>query len=147
MYTTVPTNGKISEAMAQQPTISGSAMRRRASAKVQYTSASHTTTRKTPRSLMAVFRPSLLIPKTPTGSMVPGTLVDQSAVSTRAGAAPPARSQEKAPEAVSQPEEDEDHERHDDRHEGDHRGHRRTVVVHSRDLPRAPSGRSRSAIR
>src|SRR3954454_20329869 len=38
---------------------------------------------------MAVFRPLLLIPKTPTGSMVPGTLVDQSAVSTRAGAGPP----------------------------------------------------------
>src|SRR4051794_34532482 len=129
MYTTVPTNGKISDATAQQPTMSGSAMRRRASANVQYTSASHTTTRKTPSSLMAVFRPSLSIPNTATGSMGPGTLEEQSA------------------ETVTQPEEHEDHDRHDDGDEGDHRRHRRPLVVHSIDLPRAPAGRSRSAIR
>src|ERR1044071_6892595 len=116
MYTTVPTKGKISEATAQQPTISGSAMRRRASANVQYTSASQTTTRKTPSSLMAVFRPSLSIPKTPKGSMGTGTLEEQSA------------------ESVPQAEEQEDHERHDDRDERDHRRHRRTVVAHSIDL-------------
>src|SRR4051794_40168151 len=129
MYTTVPTNGKISDATAQQPTIRGSAMRRRASANVQYTSASHTTTRKTPSSLMAVLRPSLSIPKTPTGSMVPGTLEEQSA------------------ESVPQAEEQQDHERHDDRDERDHRRHRGAFVAHIIDLPRAPSGRNRSAMR
>ena len=36
---------------------------------------------KTPSSLMAVFRPSLSIPKTPKGSMVPGTLEERSAES------------------------------------------------------------------
>src|SRR3954454_366833 len=104
-------------------------MRRRASANVQYTSASHTTTRKTPSSLMAVLRPSLLIPNTATGSMVPGTLEEQSA------------------ESVPQPAEHEDDDRRDDRDERDHRRHRRAVVAHSVDLPRERAGRSRSAMR
>src|SRR3954465_12487712 len=109
--------------------MSGSAMRRRASAKVQYTSASKTTTRKTPSSLIAVFRPSLSIPNTATGSMVPGTLEEQSA------------------ESVAKAEEQEDDERHDHGDERDHGRHRGPVVAHSIDLPRAPSGRSRSAMR
>src|SRR3954452_15246434 len=78
---------------------------------------------------MAVLRPSLSIPKTPTGSMVPGTLEEQSA------------------ESVPQAEEQQDHERHDDRDERDHRRHRGAFVAHIIDLPRAPSGRNRSGMR
>src|SRR5260370_37701197 len=55
-------------------------------------------------------------------------------------------SEEQAPEQVADAEENEDHECDDHGHRPDHRPDRGAVLVHSVE-PRAPSPRSRSAIR
>src|SRR5215210_568193 len=112
-------------------------MRRRASAKVQNTSAAQTTMSTRMRTLTAVFSASLLMPKTATVSMV-----RQSGYPRRRRAL-----QEHAAESVAEPEEHEDRERDDERDERDHAEHARAAVVHSADALRAPGADSSSATR
>src|SRR3954471_21449816 len=132
----VPTKGK-SDARVAQPTSIGSSIRRRASAKVQNTSAAHTTMSTRIRTLTAVLSASLSIPKTP-------KMVMRCAVEPYRRRRP---SEEHPPESVAEGEEDQDRERHDDRDEGDHPQHARTPVVHSADALRVPGAETRSATR
>src|SRR5947209_13955179 len=74
MYTMVPTNGN-SEAAVAQPTSSGSAIRRRASAYVQYTSASQITTRNRQISSTAALIFPLWMPKTARESIEAASVV------------------------------------------------------------------------
>src|SRR5215213_1863808 len=108
-------------------------MRRRASANVQKISAAHTTTSTKIRTLTAVLRPSLLMPKTPRVTIrtrrVLGAL------------------QEHPAEEIPEPEEHQDHERHDHGDEGHHLQHAGPALVHSADLRRIPGSASRSATR
>src|SRR5215204_6158580 len=116
----VPTNGN-SDASVAQPTSIGSSMRRRASANVQKTSASHTTIRTRIRTLTAVLSASLSMPKTPKVSMGAG----------RNRSDGTGWSEEHPAESVAEGEEHEDRERH---HHGDERDHPEdagTLVVHS----------------
>src|SRR4051794_6617744 len=90
-------------------------MRRRASAYVQYTSASQTTTRNRIRRLTARFRPSFSIPNA-------ASIPDQMYWVIRR------TSEEEPAEDVPEREEHQNDDCHDDRHEGDHRQHRGAVV-------------------
>src|SRR5215208_2965137 len=132
----VPTNGN-SDASVAQPTSIGSSIRRRASAKVQKTSAAQTTMSTRMRTLTAVLSASLSMPKTPKVSM------RWRWNSTRGGR----RLKEHPAESVAEREEDQDRQRHHDGDQGDHSEHARAAVVHSADALRAPGAETSSAIR
>src|SRR6476661_4386917 len=104
----------------------GSSIRRRASANVQKTSASHTTMSTSSSTLTAVLRASLLMPKTPSGGMV------ESRESTR-GVRP---LEEHPSQSVAEGEEHQDGEGDHDGHEGDHPEHAGTPLVHSAEALR-----------
>src|SRR5688572_14066387 len=106
-------------------------MRRRASAYVQYTRASHTTTMKRISRFTTRLSPALSMPKT----------------ASTARECNPCSSQEQPPEPVSDGEEDKDHDRHDHRDEPDHREESRLFLVHSVEARRDESPRARSATR
>src|SRR5215208_6462118 len=128
----VPTNGN-SAASVAQPTSIGSSMRRRASANVQKMSAAQTTTSTRMRTLTAVLRPSLSMPKTPRGSMRTSRV--------------PGPSEEHPAEEIAEREEHEDNQRDDD---GDQRHHLQdagAARAHSADAFRRPGSESRSATR
>src|SRR3954454_19952176 len=124
-YTIVPTNGN-TDASVAQPTSIGSSMRRRASLNVQKIRATQTTSSTRMSTLTAVLRPSLLMPKTPRVSM-------RTRKRTRRLGRIPRRSQERPTEEIAQPEEDQDHERHDHSDERDHLQDARAALVHSAD--------------
>src|SRR3954452_19868708 len=138
-YTIVPTNGN-TDASVAQPTSIGSSIRRRASLNVQKMSATQTTRSTRSRTLTAVLRPSLLMPKTPRVSI-------RTRKRTRPPGRIPRRSEERPPEEIPQPEEDEDHERHHDGDERDHLEHPGAALVHRADRLRRPGAASRSATR
>src|SRR3954452_4864084 len=106
-------------------------MRRRASLNVQKISATHTTRSTRRRTLTAVLRPSLLMPKTPRVSM--GTRKR-----TRRPGRIPLRSEKRPPEQIPQPEEDDDHERHHDGYERDHLQDTGPPIIHRSDRLRRP---------
>src|SRR5918998_5571373 len=123
----VPTKGNSAASVAQATSI-GSSMRRRASAKVQKTSASQITTSTRMRTLTAVLSASLSMPKTASGSMGERLRVLRDR----------ARLEERPPESVAEGEEHEDRQRDDDGHQGHHAEDARAAVVHSADALRRP---------
>src|SRR5215211_3698954 len=132
----VPTNGNSDASVAQNTSI-GSSIRRRASANVQKTSASHTTIRTRIRTLTAVLSASLSMPKTPKVSMCWQEPYRRHRLS-----------EEHPAESVAEGEEHQDGERHHDGHQGDHpEDAGPLVVVHSAETLRAPGAETRSAIR
>src|SRR5215213_634443 len=131
----VPTNGN-SAARVAQPTSIGSSIRRRASANVQKTSASHTTIRTRMRTLTAVLSASLSMPKTPKVSMGGG----------RNRSDGTGWLQEHPAESVPEREEHQNRERHHDGHQGDHPEDAGTLVVHNAEALLAPGSETRSAI-
>src|SRR5437763_16406517 len=138
----VPTNGN-SDAAAAQPTSIGSAIRRLASAYVQYTSASQITTRNRIIKFAARLSPLLLMPKTAGRSIKEARVVvsDQTfAIEDRAPA-----SEEDPTEQVTDAEENQDHHRDDQRNYADHRQKAGVVsrVVHGSGLAQSLNARSR----
>src|SRR3954469_17421697 len=134
--TIAPSNGNPDARLAQRTSI-GSSMRRRASLNVQKISATQTTRSTRSRTLTAVLRPSLLMPKTPRVSM-------RTRKRTRRPGRIARRSEERPPEEIPQPEEDEDHERHHDGDERDHLEHPGAALVHRADRLRRPGAASSS---
>src|SRR5690349_6928801 len=97
-------------------------------------SASQMTTRNRISSWTAVFSPSLEMPKTAIIAADARGSVGEFAL------------EEQPAEQVTDPEEDQDHHGDDHRDDRDHAQDGRAVVVHN-VAPRAPTGRSRSAMR